>query len=212
MNIDLLFPSKYVSFDDLNGRRINATIDRVVIESMGNPPERKAVIYFQKGEKGMVLGKTNAMTIKSMHGKETDDWEGKRITLYGLRGVQAFGKVYNVVRVADVAPPAPVQAEEKAVAEALNDPDDVDHDEDFHEEAEEVAGDLAALDLLKEIGRLGAQANGADNWRDVRAAKAAKWASSNRVAAVDDLTTEEAVKLRDYLRGLVAELAAQSQS
>lgn len=68
------------------------------------------------------------------------------------------------------------------------------------------------LALLKEIGRLGVLAFGAEAWRDVRAGKAARWASSNRVGSVDDLTREEAIKLRDYLRGLVTELAAQVQS
>lgn len=128
MNINTLFPSKYVKAADLNGRRINVTISRVSLEQMGNPPERKPVLYFEKAAKGLVMNKTIGMSIAHLHGDETDGWKGKRITLYPTQ-VSAFGKMNDVIRVAGTIPADVTNGakatEETEATEAMNDAEDI---------------------------------------------------------------------------------------
>lgn len=127
MNIYELFPSKYVAHADLKGKDVDLTIASLRLEEMhteGNRKERKPVLYFEKASKGMVLNKTNALTIAGMYGPETDHWSGKRITIYPTK-VRAFGAMQDAIRVKDFAPPAPKPDVEPVVNEAMNDPEDV---------------------------------------------------------------------------------------
>lgn len=68
------------------------------------------------------------------------------------------------------------------------------------------------LAVLREIGRLGVLAYGAEPWRDGLAGEVARWGSKNRVGSVDDLTPAEALGVRDALRKRVGKLAARVQS
>lgn len=81
VNVNTAFPSKYIAAADLKGRQIVCVIDRVAIETIGEH-DRKPVMYFQGGGKGMVLNKTNAQTIAYIHGEETDNWSGKSVELF----------------------------------------------------------------------------------------------------------------------------------
>lgn len=116
MNINDSFPSNYVKAADLRGKECPAIISRVVVEKLGD--DDKPVVYFEGKEKGVVLNKTNAMNIATMHGPETDNWPGKHVILYPA-WVDFQGRSVEAVRIRpDVAPtngampPAPsVQAE-----------------------------------------------------------------------------------------------------
>jgi hypothetical protein len=66
----------------------------------------KPVLYFRGAKKGLILSAHNAHTIGTLYGPETEEWVGRRITLYVERGVEAFGRFYDVVRVRPVAPPS----------------------------------------------------------------------------------------------------------
>src|SRR4026209_2145377 len=83
MKISQLFPSKYVKAADLNGKTVTLTIAKLVVEELGHSAEKekKPVLYFQKATKGLVLNRTNAMTIAGLYGDEADDWPGKRISI-----------------------------------------------------------------------------------------------------------------------------------
>lgn len=71
----------------------------------------RAVIRFKETDKGFVLGnKTNVRQMVKLLGPETDDWIGKRISLYRTE-IQAFGKMQPVIRIADRLP-----AQQKAAA------------------------------------------------------------------------------------------------
>lgn len=105
MDINDLFPSKYISAHDLGERgEFTLKISQVVIEELinqrrpGGEKEMKPVLYFANAKKGLVLNKTNATTISSSLTPETDAWIGKRITLYRKRE-QAFGEVTDCIRV-----------------------------------------------------------------------------------------------------------------
>ena len=133
MKISQLFPSKFVKAADLNGKTITLTIARLVVEELGHGPEkeRKPVLYFQKATKGLVLNRTNAMTIVTLYGDESDDWEGKRISIYPTR-IRAFGAMQDTIRVREEIPAQPkpqsptLQVEEAAEIDDVEDVTDME--------------------------------------------------------------------------------------
>ena len=80
MNVHEEFSGSWLKAADLRGQDVPVTIDRIEREEFGGDP--KMVIYFLGKERGLVLNKTNAMTIAQQHGDETDGWAGKQITLF----------------------------------------------------------------------------------------------------------------------------------
>ena len=97
MNINTMFPDKYLKAEDLQGRRMNVTISEVIVESIRN--EDKAVLYLEGKNRGLVLNKTNTATIKEITGTaDTDLWGGKKIVLFGTR-VDFQGKRVPAVRI-----------------------------------------------------------------------------------------------------------------
>lgn len=76
-----MFPSKYLVANDIPKEGMDVTILHVEEEKMrdGKP---KPVIFFDELEKGMVCNVTNWKAIAALHGDESDDWAGQRITLY----------------------------------------------------------------------------------------------------------------------------------
>jgi hypothetical protein len=83
VNINDQFPSKYLKASDLKGKKIPVTISHVDTEEVGDG--RKPVLYFQGKDKGMVLNKTNAMTIAASYGNDTDEWSGRKVRLYSAK-------------------------------------------------------------------------------------------------------------------------------
>lgn len=129
MNINKLFPSKWVGATDLNGKTPTLTMKSVTIEQVGAPPqtEEKPVIWFDKATKGLILNKTNAMVIAGLYGPETDNWPGKKIQLYTAK-VKAFGAVHDAIRVrsagtVSAAPDPVVEAEPEDVTDFEAEPD-----------------------------------------------------------------------------------------
>jgi hypothetical protein len=108
MNINELFPSKYLKGDDLGNNRVTVTISHLRIEEMGPERDKNPVLYFVGKQKGMVLGKTNGTTIAGLYGNETDDWRGKSIILYTEMSTN-FGKTSRVIRVAPSIPQPKVE-------------------------------------------------------------------------------------------------------
>ena len=78
------FPSNYLKAADINNRTIKVTIDKVIFEEIGQDKDKKPVLYFEKVQKGLVLNKTNATTIGSIHGQELEGWTGKEIELFSM--------------------------------------------------------------------------------------------------------------------------------
>jgi hypothetical protein len=105
MNIDDLFPSKYLKAADAE-KNLDLTIARVAQEGMKNKEgkdEIKPVLYFAELEKGMVLNKTNAKTLSGLFGKEIDHWAGERVVLTAVE-VDAFGEMQKALRIKNAAP------------------------------------------------------------------------------------------------------------
>ncbi len=101
MNINDTFPSKYLKASDLQGRNINVTMERVVMETVGE--DHRPIVYFAGKQKGLVLNKTNANTIAGMYGPETDNWQGRAIVLFSTQ-VDYQGRQVEAIRVG-IRPP-----------------------------------------------------------------------------------------------------------
>lgn len=80
MNIDQMYPTKWISAPDLQGNEVLVTITRISMEEV-EPGKIKPTLWFQGKTKGLVLNKTNANNISFLYGPETDTWIGKSITL-----------------------------------------------------------------------------------------------------------------------------------
>lgn len=96
MNLNQLYPSNYLKAEDLQGREVTVTIDRVVVEKLGQ--DDKPIMYFQGKQKGVVLNKTNATNIGSVYGGETTAWTGKKVTLFPA-WVDFQGKSVQAIRI-----------------------------------------------------------------------------------------------------------------
>jgi len=100
MKISEAFPSRYLKAADLGGQPRNVTIRAVTMEVLGQgqDQQQKPVAYFESGQKGLVLNKTNANVIKAAYGDDTAAWTGRSITLYE-KEVEFQGKITPAIRV-----------------------------------------------------------------------------------------------------------------
>lgn len=107
MKISHAFPTKYLKADDLQKREVKVTIDRTVMEDVGEN-EEKPIVYFVSKTKGLVLNKTNASKIALAYGDDTVEWCGKDLILFP--DVTNFqGRMVDCIRVR-----IPLQASEPA--------------------------------------------------------------------------------------------------
>lgn len=87
MKLREMYPKRYATGEDLQGKAVTVTISRVEKEKMragpGKPELEKWVIYFQETKKGVVMSRTLAQQIaKAVGSDDTDEWTGKRVTLF----------------------------------------------------------------------------------------------------------------------------------
>lgn len=101
VNINNVFPSKYLSAEDIAGQEYTVTIRNVAMEQFDDG-ESKAIVHFNELPKGLTLNKTNAKTIASMYGPETDSWNGQKVTVFTI-WTEYQGKQTQGIR---VRPPA----------------------------------------------------------------------------------------------------------
>lgn len=96
-----MFDRDYLGHWDLAGRDVTVTIRDVKagkLTAQGGRTSKKPVIYFEGKEKGLACNKSNGKTIAGMYGANTDDWIGKRITLFPT--TTTFGsEVVDCIRV-----------------------------------------------------------------------------------------------------------------
>lgn len=115
MDLNNIFPSKYIKSSDLQGRDITLAIARIAVEKMdeGNRP----IIYFGGKEKGLVCNKTNANRIAHYYGNNTDGWIGKQIIL-GVELLDFQGQTKEGLRIKGIPAPAPLAPTQPAPAAA----------------------------------------------------------------------------------------------
>lgn len=82
-NIHDSFPSSLLKAADFDENGTEMTIVDVRWEALSrDETEERPVLYFEEDERGFGLNKTNAGSISSMYGPMTEDWIGKKVTLY----------------------------------------------------------------------------------------------------------------------------------
>jgi len=94
-HINQLFPSRYLSSDDLRGD-ITVTISGVKQASVGDGEEKPCLVL--SGSKDMILNQTNAKQIANLHGNDIDKWVGCTITLF-VEDVMFKGRTTKGIRV-----------------------------------------------------------------------------------------------------------------
>jgi len=125
MKLSDMYPRRYATGEDLQGKAITLTIEKISREKMhpqpNSPEVEKWVAYFKEARKGVVLNRTVAYQIAEFLGsEETDDWTGKRITLYP-QPMTVAGRKVTAIR-ARAAKSAPVLSE--AIPAGLVEDDD----------------------------------------------------------------------------------------
>jgi hypothetical protein len=83
-NVSELFPCRFLVNADLKGRAYTLKIRDVQVEKMRSHftqrEEWKAVVYFERAEKGLVLNKGQAQAMAEICGGEDFDiWTGKTV-------------------------------------------------------------------------------------------------------------------------------------
>lgn len=122
MNINDAFPSTYLKAEDLRGQRVAVQIGSVKMEEVGqgHDQEEKPVVYFNGKDRGLVLNKTNATTIASLYGSDTEQWRNNWITLFPTQ-TDFQGKQVACLRV-EMQPPAQQNSQPKPQPVAQPDP------------------------------------------------------------------------------------------
>ena len=100
--------SKYLKHQDLDGQDMVLTIANVTRENIkekDGSDKKKFILYFREVEKGLVLNSTNMNTLYAvLKSDESDEWIGKRITLYEKDDVEFGGKLVSAIRIRPKAP------------------------------------------------------------------------------------------------------------
>jgi hypothetical protein len=106
MNINEIFGGNHVKTADLKGREHTVTIESICFKEFpgqnGQPPRTKPVISFVGKPKTFVCNPTCGAAIAFLYGPETDNWIGKKITLFPTQTQFGSGMV-DCIR---VKPPA----------------------------------------------------------------------------------------------------------
>ncbi len=113
MDIRQVYPSPWISADDLGDRRFEMTISAVTMEEVHdrqtNQKVQKMVVAFKGAKKRFITNKTQAFAIaKYLGSTDTEQWIGKKVALRA--GKAHNGKATIVVEKAAV----------EAAAEQLN--------------------------------------------------------------------------------------------
>lgn len=105
---------EYLFAFDLGGKDSTVEITRVIagtLISTGGKKTKKPLLYF-KGKSGgeferpLALNSTNAKTIASLYGNDTDAWVGRRITMYATQ-TQMGGETVDCIRIRSAIPRDP---------------------------------------------------------------------------------------------------------
>lgn len=81
MDARKLCPAPHIEAAELDGDT-EVTITKVDFAEVGAEKVTKGVVYFEEFDRGFVVNRTNLKRIIVWHGAETDQWVGKKITLY----------------------------------------------------------------------------------------------------------------------------------
>jgi len=110
-----MFDRDYIGAWDLNGQDVTVTIARVECKELVGSKgvkAKKPIIYFEGKEKGFTCNKTNGKAIAAMYGNKTEDWVGKRITLFPTT-TSMGSETVECIRVRPGVPAEPAQSKKE---------------------------------------------------------------------------------------------------
>jgi hypothetical protein len=84
MDMEAMFPGRFIKAMDLGGKDVTLTIESVALDELDGDGGKKVkgIVAFAGAKKKWVLNRTNALALKAMWGRETDAWIGHKVTLY----------------------------------------------------------------------------------------------------------------------------------
>ena len=102
--------SKWLKAEDLGGKEHELIISEVKLMSVTNRDDNSKIdtkieLAFKYREKTLLLNKTNAASIASMHGDDAEEWVNKPITLYPTQ-VTFQNQTVAAIRVQVILPKA----------------------------------------------------------------------------------------------------------
>lgn len=120
-----IFSGDYLKAEDLQNRNVRVRIERVTVKDFDDG--KKLILHFEGKDKCLVCNKTNASIIEEVLGSnDTDDWEGKPITLI-TKKVEFQGKLVPAIRVLLEERTKPEPPPQRADQDGFDDaaPDDI---------------------------------------------------------------------------------------
>ena len=109
----------YLKAEDLQGKAVRITIERVELEdfkSSDGKAERKLVVHFSGKEKGLVLNRTNADTLAEIFGdQDYDNWVGPVVLFPDM--TTFGGKRVPCIRIKAATAPKRVEPEPELIDE-----------------------------------------------------------------------------------------------
>jgi hypothetical protein len=106
MKVGKLFKGQYLKASDIDGEVVYQieSIGAAMLKNNTGQEEEKPLLHFRGTDTGLVLNVTNANAIvKALGSDETDDWLGRKITLY-TTDVEFRGDWVAAIRVKTKAP------------------------------------------------------------------------------------------------------------
>jgi hypothetical protein len=105
-----MIQSKFLRKEDIDDELV-VTIKDVDLEDMpGDSGEQRWVLYFKELPKGLVLNATTIRVLEKSFGSHSDNWRGKKVTLYVDHSVQFKGQVVGGLRLRPLKTKTPLVA------------------------------------------------------------------------------------------------------
>lgn len=102
LSYDQLFPSRFIKAGEFGGKPVTLTITGVDLEELekeDGTAHNAPIVSFRETKRQWVLIKTNAQCLLAMWGPDTDNWIGKRVTLYPERDASGLSDSGLCIRV-----------------------------------------------------------------------------------------------------------------
>ena len=99
-----MIQSKFLRKEDVEDDLIVTVKDCRLEDMPGDGGEQRWVLFFRELPKGLVLNSTTIRVLEKAFGNDSDDWIGKRVTLYVDPNVSFRGQVVGGLRIRPMKP------------------------------------------------------------------------------------------------------------
>lgn len=107
---------EYIGSHNLEeGEEFLVTIEKFVGEEeikTADGKKKKPVLYFREDVPKMIVNTTNGKILEMLYGSHPENWRGKQIQLYSAKGIKAFGKLVDAIRIRDFRPKVDIDLEQ----------------------------------------------------------------------------------------------------